>query len=114
MLALALAGLFITGFVILWMYEDKVTEKIKNVINQPSFSLIFERFETVQDHIFVDENYCNTVKRIQDCDPEELNQQILLGYYVKKAVDVGWVAEEFLNCSGMGDAPIRKYLFTGW
>jgi len=72
--------IFVVGLVLLWAKEDKLKENVKKNIEHPKMELIFDNIRAVQDFVFVEDGYCNNkVKRLQDCEMDELDSMILSG-----------------------------------
>lgn len=66
-----------------------------------------------EDKIFKEEGYCLNKTKIQDCDPDDIKRM----FYTELPsilLDVCYLLEYFMKCSGMLDKPLKHFYFTGW
>jgi len=105
--------IFMTGFILLWAKEETLREDIKESMKLPSMKYMFDNIRAVQEFVFVVDGYCNKVKRLQDCEMDELVPMVLSGSFNRTLIGIAWVFEEIVNCSGVDSTPLMKYFFTG-
>jgi len=101
------------GLVLLYLKGNDIKKKVQESIEHGRITTMYNSLEEIQNKVFVDPNYCDKVKRLQDCSKKELREYIFKERFDMKWFRTGYLLEYFLQCSGMDETPLSKYFFTG-